>query len=91
MSRRSYATTAFVGAALVGVAGGWLMAQRHDRAHRHHLFSSHAWRRHAALGWIGSEGDVDLLPLLRDYVAWEPLPALQQRARRIIASLEAMA
>lgn len=91
MSRRSYAASAFFGAALVGVAGGWLLARRHDRSHRRELFASRAWRRFAALGWIGTEGDVEMLPLLRDYLAWERVPALQQRARRIVASLEAIA
>ena len=88
MSRRSSVTTAFVGAALVGVAGGWLLARRHDRSHRHNLFSARAYRRYAALGWLASENDPEQLPLLNDYLAWEPIPALQQRARRIVAVLE---
>jgi hypothetical protein len=88
MNRRSSGTVAFLGAALLGVAGGWMLARRHDRAHRHDLFSAVAYRRLAALGWIASEGDVERLPLLQDYVAWEPVAALRQRARGIIAALE---
>jgi hypothetical protein len=88
MSRRSSVTTAFVGAALVGVAGGWLLARRHDRSHRHNLFSGRVYQRFAALGWLASESDPERLPLLSDYLAWEPVPALRQRARRIVAALE---
>jgi len=88
MSRRPSVTTVFVGAALAGVAGGWLLARRHDRTHRHNLFSDRAYRRFAALGWIAAEDDPEQLPLLTDYLAWEPVPALRQRARRIIATLE---
>lgn len=91
MTARSSVATAFAGAALVGVAGGWLLAQRHDRSHRHDLFSPRAYHRFAALGWIASEGDLDRIPLLLDYIAWEPVPALRLRAGRIIAALEAAA
>ena len=86
---RSSATTAFVSAALVGVAGGWLLARRHDRSHRHDLFASRAYRRFAALGWIAADDDLENVPLLLDYLAWEPVPALRDRARRIVAALEA--
>lgn len=89
MSRRSSVATAFVGAALLGAAGGWLLARQHDLAHRHDLFSARAYRRFAALGWLASEADPEHLPLLHDYLAWEPVPALQHRARRIVATLEA--
>jgi hypothetical protein len=88
MNRRPSATAIFAGAMVVGVAGGWLMARRHDRSHRHALFGAHAWQRFAALGWIAGEGDEELLPVLHDYVAWEPVAALRQRARRIIDAFE---
>jgi hypothetical protein len=89
MSRRP-AAQAFAGAALVGLVGGWLMARRHDRAHRHDLFSPRAYRRFAALGWLASEGDADQVPILLDYLTWEPVPALRARARQVIASLGAV-
>ena len=91
MSRRATVTTAFAGATLVGLATGWFLAQRHDRAHRHELFARSAWRRFAALGYLEDAGDGDDVPLLRDYLAWEPKPALQARARRVLAALEAAA
>lgn len=87
MNRRPSATTAFVGAAFVGIAGGWWLARQHDRGHRRELFSSRPYRRLAALGWIASNDDPESLPLLRDYVAWEPIPALRSRARRVAATL----
>ena len=90
MSRLS-PTTAFIGAALAGIAGGILLARRHDHAHRGDLFSPRAYRRFAALGWIAAEGDLEHVPLLHDYLAWEPLPALRQRARSIVTALEASA
>jgi hypothetical protein len=91
MMRRSSATTVVVGAALVGVAGGWLLARRHDRLHRLDLFSARAYRRLAALGWIAAEDDPERLPLLQDYLAWEPILALRERARRIMTALGAAA
>jgi hypothetical protein len=88
MTRRSSATTAFAGAALLGVAGGWLLARRHDKSHRHDLFSPRAYCRFAALGWIASLADIEQIGLLHDYLAWEPVPALRQRAFSIITALE---
>lgn len=91
MSRRPSTMIAFVGAALVGVAGGLWLARRHDRGHRHDLFSSRPHRRLAALGWLAGEDDPQALALLRDYLAWEPIPALRGRARRIAVALESAA
>jgi hypothetical protein len=87
MNQVSSRTTAFLGAAAVGLAGGWLLARRHDRGHRADLFASEPYRRLAALGWIATHDDPADLLLLRDYLAWEPLPALRGRARRIAATL----
>jgi hypothetical protein len=87
MNRRPSVVSAFVGAALVGIAGGWWLARQHDRGHRRDLFSARPYRRFAALGWIASHDDPATLPLLRDYLAWEPIPALRNRARRIASAL----
>jgi|CXWL01.1.fsa_nt_gi hypothetical protein len=89
MSRGPSGSTLFVGAALLGLAGGWLLAQRHDRIHSEDLFADAAWKRFAALGWLERESDPESLPLLQDYLAWERTPTLQQRARRLVSALEA--
>lgn len=78
-------------ASVVGLAGGWLLAQRHNRAHRTELFAPSAWRRVAALGWLERHGNAESLPLLRDYAAWEPQPVLRTRAERVIGWLESVA
>ena len=89
MSRGPSGTTLFAGAALLGLVGGWLLAQRHDRIHSGALFAPAAWKRFAALGWLEREADPESLPLLLDYLAWERTPTLQQRARRLVTALEA--
>jgi len=89
MSRSPSGVTLFAGAALLGLAGGWLLAQRHDRIHASNLFADAAWKRFAALGWLEREGDPESLPLLHDYLAWEQTPTLRHRARRLVHALEA--
>jgi hypothetical protein len=89
MSRGPSGTTLFAGAALLGLAGGWLLAQRHDRIHSGDLFADAAWKRFAALGWLEREADPESLPLLQDYLAWEESPALRARADRLVTALSA--
>ncbi|MDX1646324.1 MAG: hypothetical protein R3304_04180 [Longimicrobiales bacterium] len=49
------------------------------------LFSPRAFKRLAALGHIAREpASVDLIRLLRDFIAWEPRRMLRERARAII-------
>lgn len=53
--------------------------------HQRDLFSPHAFRRLAALGHISREpASVDLIRLLRDFVAWEPRKMLRERAVAIV-------
>lgn len=53
--------------------------------HQRDLFSPHAFRRLAALGHISREpASVDLIRLLRDFVAWEPRKMLRERAEAIV-------
>lgn len=53
--------------------------------HQRDLFSPRAFRRLAALGHIGSEpASVDLIRLLRDFIAWEPRKMLRERAEAIV-------
>lgn len=91
MARRPFPTTAFLAAAAVGAVGGWLLARGHDERHREDLFSPVAYRRFAALGWLERQLEPETLPLLQDYLAWERVPALTSRARKLVAALEAVA
>ena len=53
--------------------------------YRRDLFSPRAFKRLAALGHISREpASVDLIRLLRDFIAWEPRRMLRERARSII-------
>ena len=45
----------------------------------------------AALGWLEGELDPATLPLMQDYLAWEPKPVLRARGRRLMSALEASA
>jgi len=73
------------------VAGGIvaLIIRSQIARHRRDLFSPRALRRLAALGHMRREvASVDTIRVLRDFIAWEPRPALRQRARAILARME---
>ena len=92
MKRRRTGTAAtVVGAALLGVAGGVLLSRWMHRVNREELFDRSAWRRLAALGWLERHGRESAVPLVRDYLAWEPQPALRARASQVLRKLEAAA
>ena len=75
-------------ATVAGLATGWVFAQRYLERHQAALFSPKRRRRHAALGYLVGHPDRETLRLLRDYLAWEPHPALRRRARRVVRELE---
>lgn len=82
-----------VGITLLVVAGtaalGALLVKDQIARHRRDLFSPHPLRRLAALGYLGTApASVDLVLLLRDYVAWENRPMLKKRASAVIARME---
>jgi hypothetical protein len=53
--------------------------------HQRNLFSPRAFKRLAALGHISRESaSVDLIRLLRDFIAWEPRRMLRERAQAIV-------
>lgn len=57
--------------------------------HRRDLFSPHALRRLAALGYMaGEEPTVDNVRLLRDFISWEPRNLLRSRAQTIVRRME---
>lgn len=87
MSRQkvSFVAVGFIG----GVAAGTLMWSQMQRQYRRNLFSKHAFRRVAALGYLRARPTVTTAQLLREYVAWEPRAILRQRGVRMLKRLEA--
>ena len=82
--RARMASAGFVG----GLAVGFVLWSVEQRAHRRDLFSPHALRRFAALGYLGGRPGSDTARLLRDYVRWETHPTLRRRARLLLQRVE---
>ena len=78
----------FAGGVALGLATGWVIAQRRLEAHRRALFSPRPLRRLAALGFLAGQADVETVRLLRDYLGWERQPVLRRRATAIIRRME---
>ena len=92
MTRRGApVATVALGAAMVGLVGGALLSRWMHRVNREELFDRSAWRRMAALGWLERHGGEAAVPLVRDYLAWEPQAALRARASRVLRKLETAA
>jgi hypothetical protein len=78
---------ALIAGALAGVSA--LVVRDQITRHRRDLFSGRARQRLAALGYIaGLASSVELVHLLRDFVAWEPRSLLRRRALQIIERME---
>lgn len=89
-SKRIIRTTGVTLLALAAAAAlGAILVRDQMSRHRRDLFSSHPLRRLAALGYIGSRpASVELVMLLRDFIAWEPRPLLRERARVVLSRME---
>lgn len=71
-----------------GTVAAFLVRDQMSR-HRRDLFSPHALRRLAALGYMaGEDTSVDNITLLKDFLAWEPRPLLRSRAHAIVRRME---
>ncbi len=56
---------------------------------RRDLFSAQPLRRLAALSYLaGHDGSVEVVQLLRDFIAWEPRPLIRKRAVQIVQRME---
>lgn len=90
-SRRILKTTGFVLLSLGAFAAlGALVVRDQISRHRRDLFSSHPLRRLAALGYLsGRVASVELVQLLRDFVAWERSPMLRKRGLVLLGRMEA--
>ena len=76
--------------ALAAMAALGLLLVR-DQIHRRRrdLFSPHAVKRWAALGYLSrAPASVDSALLLRDFIAWERRPMLRRRAATLLARME---
>lgn len=89
MSGRAGRTALVTMAVGAGLALGWLAARRGLGRFREDLFHPRALRRLAALRHLGQRAEPDHLGLLRDYLAWEPRPALRRQAAGLVRRLEA--
>ena len=70
-------------------AVGTLVVRDQMTRHQRNLFSPNALKRFAALGYVaGLTASVELVHLLRDFVAWEPSTLLRKRAGQILARME---
>lgn len=91
MRRSSILRTTGIVLLSVGTAAavGALVARDQMSRHQRNLFSPQALKRFAALGYIsGLAASVELVHVLRDFVAWEPNSILRRRASQILARME---
>ena len=89
MNRTLKITAVTVLAAAAAGAVAALIVRDQISRHRRDLFSPHALRRLAALGYMSrEEASVDNITLLRDFIAWEPRRTLRNRARAIVQRME---
>lgn len=92
MNRKLKITGITLAAVAAAGAVAALIVRDQVARHRRNLFSPHALRRLAALGHVSrAEPSVDHITLLRDFIAWEPRRLLRNRARAILARMEAEA
>ena len=76
-------------AAAAGALAAWIIRGQISR-HQRDLFNPRAFKRLAALGHISREpATVDLIHLLRDFIAWEPRKMLRERAQAIVQRMSA--
>ena len=85
---RTFGIVLLLIAVIAGVAA--LIMRDQISRHKRNLFSAHAFRRFAALGYIARmPASIDLVRTLRDFVAREPRQLLRVRARVILDRMEA--
>ncbi|HSJ26537.1 MAG TPA: hypothetical protein VK929_17790 [Longimicrobiales bacterium] len=91
MRRSSILRTAGYILVSVGAAAavGAVVVRDQMARHQRNLFSRQALKRFAALGYLsGMPASVELVQLLRDFVAWEPNTILRRRAAQIVGRME---
>ena len=72
----------------VAAVGALVVRDQLDR-HQRDLFSPQPLKRFAALGYIaGVTASVEMIRVLRDFIAWEPRTMLRRRAGQIMDRME---
>ena len=71
-----------------GLALGMIVWSQQTHRYRRNLFSTHPWRRMAALGHLRGQRSARNVRLLRDYVQWERHPGLRRRGELILRRME---
>ena len=89
-TKRVVKTAGFTILAVAAVAAlGTLLVRDQISRHQRDLFSPHPLRRLAALGYLGGRpASVDLVLLLRDFIASESRPLIRKRAAVILTRME---
>lgn len=89
-TKRVLKTAGFTVLAVAAVAAlGTLLVRDQISRHQRDLFSPHPLRRLAALGYLGGRpASVDLVLLLRDFIASESRPLIRKRATAILNRME---
>ena len=89
-TKRVLKTAGFTVLAVAAVATlGALLVRDQISRHQRDLFSPHPLRRLAALSYLGGRpASVDLVLLLRDFIASESRPLIRKRAAAILTHME---
>lgn len=87
---RLFQTIGVIVLVIGAIAGiGALVVRDQISRHKRDLFSGHAFRRFAALGYLARmPASIDLVRTLRDFVAREPRRLLRARAQQILDRME---
>ena len=72
-----------------GFATGLVLWATQVQRSRRDLFHRSPVRRLAALGYLRAQPGAETARLLRDYVKWEPRPALRKRGQLMLSRMEA--
>lgn len=73
---------------LAGVVLGAVVWSVQIQRSRRDLFSKHAVKRLAALGYLRGQPGLDTARILTDYVGWERHPGLRRRAERLLRRMQ---
>jgi hypothetical protein len=89
-TKRILRTAGFTILAVAGAAAlGAILVRDQISRHQRDLFSPHPLRRLAALSYVaGRPASVDVVLLLRDFIAREPRSLVRKRAAAVLARME---